>query len=262
MAITFHADLLDTTLEDFDSHFRVPLNFIGGFMRGQQGVPPIVFHDMRTEEFIEDKYNLVFPDISFPNGYTDYENAKKVLTEESRHYRAAIESISRSMGYIQVVCSVRGPRITYEAMLLATVTNGKVQIDEQGKVYFMLYVARYRQNRLKLLLGEADAEKKPYAKLFEDWLEPRWGDAVQILPVEDAPPLYEEKSSGRPRIAAHANAIERLHKGENKTVNFNKWQTEYEKETGTHPSIMDSGASELYRKNVWQPFNEIKGGKN
>jgi hypothetical protein len=189
MAITFHADLLDTTLEDFDSHFRVLLNFVGGFMHGQQGVPPIVFHDLRTEEFIEDRYNLVFPDVPYTRDkYTDYENAKRVLAEESKQYRAAVESISKALGYINVICSIRGPRITYEAVLLATVTDGEVKIDEEGKAYFMLYVARYRQHRLKLLLDEADKEKRPYAKLFYDWLEPRWGNAVKLLSIENAPP--------------------------------------------------------------------------
>lgn len=188
MPITFHADLLGTTLEDFDSHFCVVLAYIDGFMRGRHGVPTLTFSSIRTEEFTEDRNNMVFPDVIWPrSGYTDVENAKSVLAQNLHRYEAAPEGEAGRLGYIQVVRSVRGPRVTYSVDLLAIVRAGEIQINQTSKGYFQVFAARYRQLRLKLLLYEEDAEKKPYATLLKDWVEPRWGNAVKPQELEDAP---------------------------------------------------------------------------
>ena len=253
MAITFHADLTDTTLEDFDNHFRVILNYIDGFMRRQQGVPPLTFSSIRAEEFTEDKSRPVFPDTTFTRArYTDYENAKKTLAEQ--HYPALVQSPTAMIGYIQVVCSVRGPRITYEAVLLATVRDGEIQIEESAKVYFVLYVARYRQDRLKLLLDEADSEGKPYAKLFSDWLEPRWGDAVKLQPVEDAPPSDERERQKRwqPRSEADQWLIDQyfdVHKAHRSLAYFKEyWIRLREEELVQIPTDIDNSMAQIITK--------------
>ena len=195
MPVTLHVDLLRTTLEDFDSHFLVPLNYIDGFLRGQRKVPPIVYYGLRTEEFTEDKYNIVFPNTSLTRArFTDYENAKKMLNERENLNAERARSATAMVGYIQIIRSIRGPRITYEAVLLAVVRHGQVEIVESTQVYFMLYVARYQQNRLKLLLDEAGEGKKPYAELILDWLDTRWGNAVRPLPLENMPSLLPNRN--------------------------------------------------------------------
>jgi hypothetical protein len=64
------------------------------------------------------------------------------------------------------------------------------------------------------------------------------------------------------RVKAHADARQRLRERQSKEENRNQWEGEYlDEKRLVDFDTMASGPDELYRKNVWDPFNRERRGK-
>ena len=179
--ITFHADLLDTDLQDFDAHWWGKLKFpSGGFM---PFTPRryVVFYSIEVifgeeNEFVPPVHprRSVFTD-------EDYDNALEEMDDVGHDAHVVMTKkivFPAAIHYISTVFETRdiSPKSS---------TQDASHIARLGENHFELYAFRYRRDRLKLIVHESDPQRYG-GRAFWTWLQPRWGDAIVELAAKDA----------------------------------------------------------------------------
>jgi DNA-binding CsgD family transcriptional regulator len=213
MPITLHADLLDTDLQDFDAHWRGTSSMPYAFLPGMYGV---TFSIERSEEdptfHIESR---LYRGVGFPIPMAgvfvedDYEDAAKSLENSwaDPNFASFLER------FVMTKRTVFPAGIHYVTAVLASKLPSMVPYREfkpsrEGtnyykpvESYFALLVARYRRSRLKLVVEESDIQGHSGRAIWA-WIRPQWGDAAELLSIQDAPTPTPEMLTERQKQVA------------------------------------------------------------